>query len=95
MNVDARSANLLIARGAKCDARDDRGDTPLKKAVGRSDVALMNLLLDRGANIDAPDKGGETPLMFACIWYGVPREKTNTALLNHLDWPGLLRNVEK
>ena len=29
------------------------------------------------------------PLMFACIWYGVPREKINTALLRHLDWPGL------
>ena len=29
------------------------------------------------------------PLMFACIWYGVPREKTNTGLLQHLDWPGL------
>jgi MFS transporter, DHA2 family, multidrug resistance protein len=29
------------------------------------------------------------PLMFACIWYGVPREKTNTSLLQHLDWPGL------
>jgi MFS transporter, DHA2 family, multidrug resistance protein len=29
------------------------------------------------------------PLMFACIWYGVPREKTNTGLLHHLDWPGL------
>ena len=30
------------------------------------------------------------PLMFACIWYGVPREKINTALLRHLDWPGLV-----
>src|SRR6202161_3274913 len=29
------------------------------------------------------------PVMFACIWYGVPREKTNTSLLQHLDWPGL------
>ena len=29
------------------------------------------------------------PLMFACIWYGVPREKTNMALLSDLDWPGL------
>jgi DHA2 family multidrug resistance protein len=28
-------------------------------------------------------------LMFACIWYGVPREKTNGALLKDLDWPGL------
>ncbi len=30
------------------------------------------------------------PLMFACIWYGVPREKANTALLRDLDWPGLV-----
>src|SRR6201996_7984992 len=30
------------------------------------------------------------PLMFACIWYGVPREKINMALLRHLDWPGLV-----
>jgi MFS transporter, DHA2 family, multidrug resistance protein len=29
------------------------------------------------------------PLMFVCIWYGVPREKINTALLHRLDWPGL------
>ena len=29
------------------------------------------------------------PLMFACILYGVPREKINTDLLRDLDWPGL------
>jgi DHA2 family multidrug resistance protein len=29
------------------------------------------------------------PLMFACIWYGVPRERVNVALLRDLDWPGL------
>jgi MFS transporter, DHA2 family, multidrug resistance protein len=29
------------------------------------------------------------PLMFGCIWYGVPREGQNTALLHDLDWPGL------
>lgn len=29
------------------------------------------------------------PLMFACIWYGVPREEVNTSLLRDLDWPGL------
>ena len=29
------------------------------------------------------------PLMFACIWYGAPREEINTALLGELDWPGL------
>ena len=29
------------------------------------------------------------PLMFACIWYGVPRERVNIALMRDLDWPGL------
>jgi MFS transporter, DHA2 family, multidrug resistance protein len=29
------------------------------------------------------------PLMFACISFGVPREKINTALMRDLDWPGL------
>jgi DHA2 family multidrug resistance protein len=29
------------------------------------------------------------PLMFACIWYGTPREQIKTALLGELDWPGL------
>jgi DHA2 family multidrug resistance protein len=32
---------------------------------------------------------GALPLMFLCIWYGVPREKVNAALLGDLDWPGL------
>jgi MFS transporter, DHA2 family, multidrug resistance protein len=29
------------------------------------------------------------PVMFACIWYGAPREKINLGLLRDLDWPGL------
>ena len=29
------------------------------------------------------------PVMFACIWIGVPRERTNTTLLHNLDWPGV------
>ena len=30
------------------------------------------------------------PLMFACIWYGTPREEINSALRAELDWPGLV-----
>ena len=29
------------------------------------------------------------PVMFACVWYGIPREETNTALARDLDWPGV------
>jgi MFS transporter, DHA2 family, multidrug resistance protein len=32
---------------------------------------------------------GMLPLMFACVWYGIPREDVKTELLHHLDWPGL------
>ena len=32
---------------------------------------------------------GMLPLMFACVWYGIPRERVNVALLSDLDWPGL------
>jgi MFS transporter, DHA2 family, multidrug resistance protein len=30
------------------------------------------------------------PVMYGCIWYGVPREKPNPALVRELDWPGLV-----
>ena len=30
------------------------------------------------------------PVMFACISYGVPRERINTALMRDLDWPGIV-----
>jgi DHA2 family multidrug resistance protein len=30
------------------------------------------------------------PAMFACVWYGTPRERINAELLTGLDWPGLV-----
>src|SRR5262249_9038441 len=30
------------------------------------------------------------PLMFVSIWFGVPREGTNIALVKNLDWPGVM-----
>ena len=30
------------------------------------------------------------PLMYACISFGVPREKINTGLMRDLDWPGIV-----
>jgi DHA2 family multidrug resistance protein len=30
------------------------------------------------------------PVMFACVWFGVPREPPNLALCGKLDWPGLI-----
>jgi MFS transporter, DHA2 family, multidrug resistance protein len=30
------------------------------------------------------------PVMFACVWFGVPREPPNLSLCRELDWPGLV-----
>jgi MFS transporter, DHA2 family, multidrug resistance protein len=30
------------------------------------------------------------PVMYACVWFGVPREPPNLALCRNLDWPGLV-----
>jgi DHA2 family multidrug resistance protein len=30
------------------------------------------------------------PVMFACVWFGMPRDEVNMALVRELDWPGLV-----
>jgi len=32
---------------------------------------------------------GVLPVMFACVWYGIPREDIKTEMLEHLDLPGM------
>lgn len=57
--------NFLLSRGAKVDARDNKGVTPLIIAtqIGFSEGVL--LLLQRGASIDLANNSGETPLILA------------------------------
>lgn len=57
---------LFIAAGAKVDARDTLGSTPLHHAasMGRPDAARALLSLGR-ARLEAHDKRGNTPLMVA------------------------------
>jgi ankyrin repeat protein len=59
------AAELLITRGAKIHAENDRGLTPLHIAAcnGRTDV--VSLLLKRGAEVDAIDDFLKTPLHYA------------------------------
>ncbi len=53
---------MLDADAALIGARDNRGRTPLHRAVERADLDLATLLLDRDADIGAQDSDGQTPL---------------------------------
>jgi ankyrin repeat protein len=58
---------VLVDAGARLDARDVRGMTPLMLAVAsdRSDVRVVRLLLEKGADPHARDIHGETVLDWA------------------------------
>lgn len=51
---------LLLNRGAKVDAVDERNQTALHCAVARGFTNACVLLLERGANVDAMDNSDQT-----------------------------------
>jgi len=53
---------LLLERGARVDARDVAGNTPLFWAAVRYDQNAADALLQHGADINARNSGGLTPL---------------------------------
>ena len=58
-------ARLLLANGARVDARDNRGITPLHLTTTYGDSSVAILLLANGAQVDARDNYGVTPLKLA------------------------------
>jgi ankyrin repeat protein len=47
--------------GADIEARDIKGETPLRRALNCRQPGMIGLLLARGANPNVPDKRGVTP----------------------------------
>jgi ankyrin repeat protein len=57
---------VLVELGAKVNAKDDHGGTPLMEASGAgAGEATINALIDLGANIDSQDRYGLTALSWA------------------------------
>ena len=61
----ARTAELLLKKGASLEARDESGRTPLIAAATYGSKGIVALLLDKGAKIEATDNAGQTPLIAA------------------------------
>jgi truncated hemoglobin YjbI len=55
-------AAALLDHGADIEARDNKGQTPLRRAVNCRQLRLVQLLVRRGANPHAEDSRGVTPL---------------------------------
>ena len=76
---DEEIARLLLDRGARVDAADSRGRTPLHLAAGNGSApAFVELLLERGADLEALDADGRSPLARAV--YNRRQEKVDLLL---------------
>jgi ankyrin repeat protein len=58
-------ASVLLSAGADIEARDIKGETPLRRALNCRQPGMIGLLLAQGANPDSPDKRGVTPRQVA------------------------------
>jgi ankyrin repeat protein len=58
-------ARLLLSRGADFNRGNDRGNTPLHRAVEYPE--LMATLIEAGADVNRPDARGQTPLHWAAL----------------------------
>ena len=61
------TAALLVSRGAKLEAADDWGWSPLHAAGFGGHEETVRLLLEQGVQVDPIDRGCSTPLLLACV----------------------------
>ena len=59
---------LLIDKGAKVEAKNIFGKTPLHFAAWNGHVEIVRLLCDRGADVEARDNIVWRPLLLAAYW---------------------------
>lgn len=60
-------AELLIAKGAEVDAKNDNGNTPLSLATVTDDEPIAQLLIAKGADVNTKNNKRTTPLILAAF----------------------------
>ena len=61
----AAKVKLLVAAGAKVDAKDEEGQTALMQAASKGYPDVVTALLDSGANVNAIDNDGLSSLLLS------------------------------
>jgi len=59
---DFEIAKKLIEKGANVNAKDERGDTALMRAVSWGHIKIVKLLIEKGANVNIKDNNGWTAM---------------------------------
>ena len=62
-------AQMLITKGAKIEAKDGWGATPLYLAASSGQISTLGMLLKNGANIEAENDFSKRPLHAAILNY--------------------------
>ena len=66
-NCDPAACARLLRQGAKVNARDEDGCTPLLWAVLAAKHEAVKLFLDAGAEVNCKNHDGETPLHWVAV----------------------------
>jgi ankyrin repeat protein len=88
---DSGRVQILLAQGAKPNAKDKNGRTPLMEAASAGSTSVARLLLKAGADPNAADSSGWTPLFWAVFAEKVTIAKllaSNGAYVNAKDMEG-------
>jgi len=68
MNNDGTEiVEILLANGAKIEAKDENGHTPLQLASLKGKDRLVRFLLSKGAKVNTADNNLDTPLHYAAL----------------------------
>jgi ankyrin repeat protein len=69
-NGNTKLASSLLSRGARVNAKDEAGDTPLHLAAANGHVGVSSLFLNAHANVKDINEVLDTPLHLASSRHG-------------------------